>query len=140
MTKNLMRSFICLAYIAFFMACCVLVVYAWSMWYVVDDARNELLRHIAAAYALPGGLVLSGLFRTYMDGGDRVRSVIALISVLVVVFWNCITIWPFIYLVMTAGPQNMNIGWVDSYVKSITDVVSFLTAIPLTYFYVKSDL
>jgi hypothetical protein len=140
MPKNAVKIIICFIYVGFFAFNCSLIVYAWTKYYLINDGMIELMKHLGFAYGPPGGLILAGLFKAYKEDSNNVPIGIAAISLFVVMIWNVLITWPFIYLVWTAGPGGSNIGWVAEFWRASTDTIGFITAIPLTFLFLKGEL
>jgi hypothetical protein len=131
------RNLIFWTYLGFFALNCGLVLVAWGFWYLQTDIA-ELFKQIGSVYAPPGGLIIAGLFR---GGGDEkpVDLTVALAAWALIVFWNVLMVFPFAYLIGVAGPQKMGITWCGDYWKSAADMFNFLSAIPLTYFFLRNE-
>lgn len=126
-----------LAYVVYFAANCALIALAWKRYFVTTDAMVELLKQLASVYAAPLGIVIAGLFADRRPGDADVMTLCA--GLTLVLFWNALVSWPFGYLVLVAGPQQMGIGWVPDYWRSAADVAGFMSTAALTFFFLKKD-
>jgi hypothetical protein len=126
-------------YLGFVILNFTLILFACYRFWILPDHLMEFSVQIGLVWGPPLAIIVNGLMKNSGSLGAQSPGSAPLALISLLALWNLLMSVPFIYLVMRAGPQGMNIPWCYDWWQRVTNVLGFLSALPIGYYFLNSN-